>query len=179
MAHLWVADPEQLWSIAPLEHDLYSIGVGDSGSAEITLGEKAWQTLVARHRAEHGKASWVLMAAPGQRITVNGAETLAGLRVLQDRDHIRLFDKETAVSFFYSAELIPRVEAFPGADTPVACPRCKIIIEPGASAVKCPGCGAWYHQSEEYPCWSYADKCALCKHPADMEAGYQFTPEDL
>jgi hypothetical protein len=179
MAHLWIMDAEKLWSIAPLEHDLYSIGIGCDGCAELAIGKKDDLALIARHRTGPGKTSWILMVAPEQRICANGVPLLAGIRVLQDRDHIQLFDRGVAVGFYYSSELIPRVDAFPGMDQTVFCPRCKRVIEPGAPAVKCPGCSVWHHQSEEYPCWTYTEVCAMCPQPTDLEAGFEFNPEDI
>jgi len=179
MAHLWVRDGEGLWCIAPLEHRLYSVGIGADGVAELAVGEKPDSAVVARHRTGDGRTSWILLAAEDQRVSVNGVSIVAGIRVLQDRDHIQLFGHDTSISFFHSSELIPRVDTFPGSDQQVFCPRCKRVINPGTPAVTCPGCGVWYHQSDEYPCWTYSDICATCPQKTDLEAAFEFSPEDL
>jgi hypothetical protein len=80
---------------------------------------------------------------------------------------------------FYSTERLALVEEFPGANAPAYCPRCKQAIASGHPAVKCPGCGVYYHQSNELPCWTYTDVCALCPQSTALDAGYQWSPEAL
>jgi hypothetical protein len=50
-------------------------------------------------------------------------------------------------------------------------------IEAGSAVVKCPNCGVVYHQSEERPCWTYADSCSMCARKTDLDAGFQWTPD--
>ena len=82
-------------------------------------------------------------------------------------------------SIFFSSEIRAAVEPFPGGETPIHCPRCKLAIERETPAVRCPACFLWHHESSEYPCWTYSEHCAMCDQPTDLEAGFRFTPEDL
>ena len=179
MPHLWIRDTDGLWCIAPLEQELYSIGIGRNGVVELVIGNKDNYTIIARHQTGQARAAWILMVAPERTVRINGAPMPAGIRVLQDRDHVQLHERSIAVSLFYSSELIPRPDVFPGTAQPCFCPRCKQAIEANTPAVRCPGCAVWYHQSDEYPCWTYSASCALCPQKTDLEAGFAFSPEDL
>ncbi len=118
---------------------------------------------------------WVLFAGCGTR--VNARPVYGGLHIVQDRDAIQ---PDGAYPLFLSTRKVPRVEAFPGQERNVFCPRCKLTLEPGCDAVQCPNpdCSTWSHQHEDLPCWSYDEGCAACGHPTAMDdAGW--TPEDL
>jgi len=127
---------------------------------------------------------WVLMAGNGAGVRVNGEPVWLGLCVLRDRDEITLPGAEPDGTHrcFFSTERLARVEPFPGAPAgPVYCARCKLPINRGDLAVQCsnPECGAWHHQSDEFPCWTYHTKCALCNQATELDAGYRWTPEEL
>jgi len=119
---------------------------------------------------------WVLLVSGDCPVTVNGAPVLTGIRVLADRDEIRIAGADPV---FFSTETLPVVEPFPGGPRTVYCPRCKLPIQPGTPAVRCPGCGVFHHQLDERPCYTYAPACAACGAPAELSGGYRWVPEGL
>lgn len=122
-----------------------------------------------------GGGIWALVAAPGTRVRVNGLPLPGGLRVLDDRDEIRV----GANAPLWFTELHPaRVTGLPGAVT-TPCARCLTSIEPGSPAVSCPRCGLWYHGTSERPCWSYAPQCGGCGHATCGGAESVWSPEGL
>ena len=101
-----------------------------------------------------------------------------GIRILADRDAIRVPGLPT---MYYSTERLAQIEAFPNTEH-VFCPRCKLIISEGDSAVCCPQCGVWHHERvpEDKNCWSYAETCALCDQSTDLDsASFRWTPDRL
>ncbi len=117
---------------------------------------------------------WMLVGSGSVRI--NGTPLAAGIRVLRDRDEIRL---NGGPPVYFSTERLARVEPFPGAERQVFCPRCKLPIETGAPAVLCPGCSTWFHQTTDLPCFTYAETCPLCDHQTTLDGEYRWTPEEL
>ncbi|TDI46312.1 MAG: hypothetical protein E2P02_05105 [Acidobacteria bacterium] len=97
----------------------------------------------------------------------------SGLRLLRDRDEVRL---GLGQPWFFSTETLA---VAPPSDVARKCPRCKRDIKAGSEAVRCPGCDVWYHQSDEWPCWTYAETCVLCEQPTQFAAGYRFNPDGL
>jgi len=125
-----------------------------------------------------GGPARTLMAAPGGLVWVNGEPLILGIRVLCDRDTIRIGARECV---FYSTESLPQIVPFPEA-RPVPCARCKTDIMPGTPAVRCPSltCNAWHHQSDDLPCWTYAEKCAgACDQSTAMDGHYRWNPEGI
>jgi hypothetical protein len=126
-------------------------------------------------RADAGGATvWALIVLANSSIRVNSCEVPAGLRVLADRDEIRM----GAGAGYFSSEALAVMEPFPGADRTAYCGRCRQPIEAGALAVRCPGCGIWYHQGAELPCFAYAEKCTFCGHATELGAGFAWVPEE-
>jgi len=119
--------------------------------------------------------SWALAADSGTAARINGALVVAGLGVLSDRDELRV---NGSASMYFSTERLAVVEPFHGSGTPVCCGRCRQQLSEGDPAVRCPGCGVWYNQSAEYPCWTYHDTCAFCPQPTALDAGFRWVPED-
>jgi len=117
---------------------------------------------------------WVLLAGGEGAVRVNGLPLVGGLRLVEDRDEIW---PRGAAPLFFSTEDLARVEPFPPHEGAKFCARCKLEVEAESPAVRCPGCSVWYHQTDEYPCWSYGPTCALCDQPSDLTAGYRWTPE--
>jgi hypothetical protein len=134
--------------------------------------------LLLRSRTDQGE-TWLVMnatlASAAGGVALNGVPLHAGIRVLADRDEIRI---EGLGRVFFSTEELACVASFPGADTPTFCPRCKQEVTAGSPAVRCPACQRWYHQSDEYPCWTYTAQC-LCGHPTAMDTSYWWTPNGL
>jgi hypothetical protein len=183
MAHLWTQD-ETGWNaekLVSLVFDLGSIGallpagasgVGESGELARAAGA-GFGRLVKT--GEAGAGGWALVASPGFGVRLNGRAPTAGLRVLADRDEIRV---GVSGRYFFSTESLAVVEPFPGVERDVFCGRCRQRIEKSAPAVRCPSCGVWYDQSADLPCWTYAEKCVFCEARTALDAGFLWTPEE-
>jgi hypothetical protein len=168
MAHLWVEDAstgtaEPDWVVRPLD--------GES-AVPLPLTRAAALLLCSRKAAGE---SWLVMNLAPSGVALNGAPLRAGIRMLADRDEIRIAGLGRV---FYSSERLARVQPLPGADRRIDCPRCMQEIHAGTPAVCCPRCERWMHMSDEFPCWGYSETC-LCGHPSALDAGYQWTPNDL
>ena len=124
---------------------------------------------------------WVVAAAPALGVTVNGDVLASGLRILEDRDSIRVPGGSTC---FFSTERLASIEPLHASDE-IFCPRCKLLIEPGSDAVRCPQCGVWHHEQhgdgeDDHLCWTYAPACALCDQATDLDAvEFRWTPGKL
>jgi hypothetical protein len=118
--------------------------------------------------------AFALLAQPSHPTQVNGVRLQTGLRVLRDRDSIQLADRPP---IYFSSERLPVVEPLPELDQPIFCPRCKASIETGSPAVRCVTCGSWYHESPEFPCWTYSENC-LCGYPTALDGQYRWCPAD-
>jgi len=176
MAHLWVRDETENWAVLPLEHDAFSLNAESTRPIARRLGDGEALSEVLLIRSDSGQAnSWVLIANATSGVSVNGIPLATGIRVVSDRDQIRV---PGAREFYFSTETLARIEQFPGSEQTIFCPRCKQEIEKGTSAVKCPGCGVWHHETDELNCWTYAEVCALCAQPTDMSSGFRWTPEE-
>jgi len=127
---------------------------------------------IRRHPTAEG-AVWILIGPPTVR--VNGSALDAGIRVLRDRDELRTGGSRT----FFSTESLPVIVPFPDSERPTFCPRCKLVIAAGTPAVCCPQFNVWHHQSDEFPCWTYAERCALCDQPTALDGDFRWTPEEL
>jgi hypothetical protein len=104
------------------------------------------------------------------RVFVNGVPALP-LRVLQDRDEIRVDDQSMYFSTDGPADVVP----FFGAPT-VRCGRCQGPMQMGELAVQCPRCRTWHHQAPDLSCWSYGPQCPGCGRPT---TGAAWQPEPL
>lgn len=122
------------------------------------------------------RPTWTLLAPAGSEITVNGESVPTGIRALRDRDAVQLDDRGPV---YFSSERLARVTPCPKTERAIHCVRCKTLIEVGSSAVECPRCSAWHHQTSKLPCFRYAETCSLCRQPTDIDAGYSWRPEDL
>jgi hypothetical protein len=174
MAHLWIQSTSG-WGAQKLDaaqFDLAAIQAPQAGDARLGTASAAVTQLIRSDAS--GSQVWAVVASRDSDIRVNGRAVLAGLCVLADRDEIRTNGKK----YFYSTEALATVQAFPGADRPVFCGRCRQQIGGGAPAVCCPGCGIWYNESIDFPCWTYADKCTFCGHPTPLDSGFSWTPEE-
>ena len=178
MSLIWTESNKGVWETHLLNHDLVEIASGAAVSIDAAKARpQNAGPLLVRTNEVHGFDRWALICAPDSRIRVNGAQIQTGIRVLSDRDAIA--DGNGSVVFF-SAEQLAYVQPFPG-KAGHTCIRCKLPLEPGTPAVRCPApeCGFWHHQSDDKSCWSYTTACASCGHPTSSEAGYQWSPRDL
>jgi hypothetical protein len=163
MANLWMRYQDS-WAVMPLASAFYNLSVappvprtGPGGDLDVfSVGRE-----------------WVLCAPPTRGVQVNGLPLLAGIHVLEDRDEIAIDGR----CLFFSTEVLATMEEYTGAA--VFCPRCKQAISTGQRVVRCPRCSAVHHQTEELPCFTYAPTCSLCPQLSDLNAGYQWTPEEL
>jgi hypothetical protein len=175
MAHLWMQAVGG-WEAQKLDgaqFDLAALSGSQSGEAKPSTTTPKAARLIQTNAG--GSRKWALAVSPDFDIRVNGRTVLAGLCVLVDRDEIRIGRR---VQYFFSTESLALVEEFPSLERPVFCGRCRQKIDVGLSAVRCPGCGVWYNQSAELPCWTYADKCTFCGHPTALDAGFSWIPEE-
>ena len=169
MAVIW-QQSEEGW--APVVLGQSVVDLGQSGGVGQAPGIR-----LCRWLDGNAPERWLVMAPPGAGLRVAGCLVAAGLRVLQDRDELQW---NGAMPIFFSSENLAVIQPYPSGDRPVHCARCKLPIEPGSPAVQCPRatCGLWYHQSEEFPCWTYAPICVeSCGQPTDLDADYQWQPE--
>jgi hypothetical protein len=115
----------------------------------------------------------VLISAPDARVCVNGYRPL-GLVVLRDRDVIAIGSQ----TYHLSERTPTQPESFPGGDAELRCGRCKLVLDAGELAIRCPACGSWHHarpQSEPDDCWLYDLRCGHCERNRDELV---WSPED-
>ena len=81
---------------------------------------------------------------------------------------------------YFSNESLARVEKFEGGGRELMCPRCKKRIEDNASVVRCPNpkCMVLHHEESDLNCWTYSPTCAMCSQPTDLDAGFQWVPDE-
>ncbi len=123
-----------------------------------------------------------LLMKPDVEVRINGLPTLGGLRILAHRDELLIEGRR----FYYSAESTPLLTRFlltEGTRRPT-CPVCRGPLADGDQAIQCPGCGRWFHQSDEAQpgrrprtCWSYAATCRFCRHPTALNGAAAWRPE--
>jgi hypothetical protein len=184
MSHIWFPQPRGGWTFLPLSGEAYELLVGSPGRlaarrAARTSGEgsRGGVRLLRSSRADGD--IWALAASPECELSLNGLPVPAGLRVLRDRDEVRLAG---GGRIFFSTERPAAIESYPeplDGTQEGSCPRCKDKIDPGSPAVRCPGCGVWHHQSEMLPCWTYAERCFLCDQSTELDSGFRFVPEGI
>jgi hypothetical protein len=166
MAHLWLVSEDD-WIVFPI----HGKGVSPPGQESVRVVPVSLEE----------EEPWALLVRPTPQnsgVHVNGWPFLSGLTILSDGDEIRVGADD---AWFFSTERLAQVVALPACDPAPVCPRCKqpIESETDSTAVRCPQCDVWYHETAALPCWSYAKTCALCDQPTDFEAGYSWTPTTL
>lgn len=174
MAQLWLHLPDTGWSPRLLGTSVVGLAPG-GGRPAIVSGDRHAAANLHRVRTSAGSDAWLLIAAGALDVRVNGDPVVAGLRALADRDHISL----GATTIYFSTESLAVVEPFVETETAVYCPRCKQAIAADTQVVRCPRCAVVHHASDDLPCWTYAERCALCDQITDPDAGYRWTPEEL
>lgn len=156
-------------SAAAIEH----IRCGDCDAFSAAPGE----ALVWRCTSGSGIDAWLLLTSPETGLYVNDTAVGTGIRLLADRDAIRL---PGADAHYFSTERLARVEPLPDLDD-IFCPRCKLPIDKGGLAVACSGCGVYHHEDtgSARNCWTYSPTCALCDQSTAIGADDRWTPEAL
>jgi hypothetical protein len=174
MAVLWSEDPKEgRWVPSLLHGRRHDLCRADATAGTIT---------VRLLRSAELDDQWVLLSGAGPSVRVNGVPLSLGIRVLRHRDEIVLpASREGSHRWFFSGECVVEIRPLPSEYAPATCPYCKRRIPVGTAAVQCPNstCGAWYHQTDDSPCWSSTGYCGLCENPAVLEAGTRWSPEDL
>jgi len=165
MSYLWLQQQDQ-WQ--PLSLSSGVLALSSTGDLREVLPLDA-----APLRLRSVGNDWVLLAAPRQRVRINGVPLGLGIRVLRDRDEI-VFGHGRS---FFSSERLACVEPFPDNQGAVFCARCRTKLDPGAPAVRCPGCACWCHQRDDLGCWLYAGTCPLCDQATALDAGFRWEPE--
>ena len=173
MAHLWVENTGS-WEALKLngaEHRLP--GSAPPGVAETEFGRQEARLMRV---GKDGAQAWVLSAAAGSDIRVNGRTVNAGLWALANKDEIRAREKR----LYFSNETVAEVVPFPGVGRPVFCGRCRLPIAAESPAVCCPGCGIWHHQGghDNRLCWTYAPACSCCDSQTELGSGLTWVPEE-
>jgi hypothetical protein len=183
MPHVWNLVKEDAggrWVAAALAGDGFVVTCnGDGQELKSPAGAVAaarGSVLILPSGHPDAALRWTLLAGRDAGVRINGLPLALGIRALADKDEILAGGRR----LFFSTEELARVIPFPGLAQAAFCPRCKQIIEPGDLAVCCPGCRAWSHQSERYPCWTYGQTCALCQQQSTaLDAGFNFNPAAL
>ncbi len=180
MGDLWLDGDDRVWCPHPLDADVMTLTA--DGPMRIGTRESIQRNsapLIVRARSPRGRVRWVLLIGPTHAaMLINGQRVPIGARVLSNRDAIAVGHGRTA---FFSSEQRAQIEAFPDGDARAFCIRCKLPLERGTPAVRCPSpeCGFWHHQSDELPCWLYTAQCAACGYPTPLDSGLQWSPAEL
>ncbi len=174
MAHLWTREAGG-WAAQELAGAKMDLGASAALQAP-TAHPAATVRMVARlvRTDVGGSKLWAMICSGRGDVRVNGRSVPAGLCVLSDRDEIQI---GAEVQYFSTEALAAAVE-FPASDRAVFCGRCRQKIEAGSLAVCCPGCGIWYNQSADLPCWIYTSKCSFCGQPTALDSGFTWAPEE-
>ena len=183
MSVLWTQDDEnRKWTPTALEADAYALladGVCSLTGRDAGREETEAQTILVRMASESDE-KFVLLCPVGFAIRVNGSSLPLGVRVLRDHDLVEITGRPTQTfRAVFSNERKAKVVAFAEAHSP-NCPRCKQPIDRHDPAAQCvnPNCGAWFHASEQLPCFDYAP-CSLCGWPTTLGGDFLWTPNGL
>lgn len=189
MAHLWVRDGGD-WAVRPLEEpdglrlDSWPLAEEQAALTGRTPCRRGvW--IVRGAPLEKDRPSWCLFGPRTGTVRVNGFPLVGGLRLLRDRDEIRV-DGAGIGRCFFSTEEPPRIESYSppraGADSldpehAPRCPRCQEPLSAGEPVVRCPGCRVLFHQDPEngLPCWTYGN-CSICGRETDLDGGHLWSP---
>jgi hypothetical protein len=169
MARLWFQDDGRAWQPRVLD----GVDVPLAAVEPSACASDARSILIRQTRMPGG--GWVLLAGSLADVRANGEPVRLGIKVLRDRDEIRVAGGEV---FFFSDEKLAEVAPFPGTSGDAVCPRCRRAIGLGDPAVACPHCGIWHHQDEAYPCWTVSPECISCGRPAGLDPDALWAPEE-
>lgn len=176
MAHLWIPTGDAGWAVFAL--DQAEVALGRDGRPATGLGQAdaVDEMVLIRSGADPESERWVVCCTSAARLRINGCRLLLGLQVLRDRDELVVGGGHR---LFFGSETRACVQSMPPLAESIRCARCQQELAPGTSVVRCPGCFRWYHQTEEYPCWTYSPQCQHCLRATPLEGGYNWTPYGL
>mgnify|MGYP001562665093 CR=1 FL=1 len=128
---------------------------------------------------ESRNTHWALICPCRSAVCVNGVPVIGGIHILAHQDAIGLGD--AAAPIFFLNEDPARAQPFPALlPNPVKCNLCNSLITEGQAAVRCPGCGQWYHQETGGKgCWTYRKKCKTCGLATSLDGTFSWTPAGL
>jgi hypothetical protein len=181
MPYLWFVEEESRWRAMPLSKAPVDVGAGvpqplaPEGFPIHAMEDRRRNAGVICAAGEGPSSISVLVWGPEKTVRVNGWVLTTGLRVLGDKDEIRIGD---GTPLFFSSESVAEIQNFPGSEREIFCPRCTLPIEKGKAVVRCPKCQTLHHQDAELGCWTYAEGCAVCAHPTAMDGGFHWRPEE-
>src|SRR5437867_11420705 len=174
MSHLWLRIASADWRVLPLEADAYALdslpprplssrasaedaqdGLTPEGATHTPADGSLPPALLLRSGSGETE-SWFAIARGAGALVMNGLPLRLAVRALSDRDEIRV---PGVGAMFFSTETLARPVPYPGGDEAVPCLRCRQDLGAGVTAVRCPGCGAWYHESDQLHCWTYVHHC--------------------
>ena len=142
MAHFWIKNSDETWAVVALEATRYALraDLEYAVSASQQGGHDGVEALTLPLRGGDDGAFALLGRDTQGTVAVNGAPLHTGMRVLRDRDEIRLHDGRR---LFFSTECLTQIAPYPKDESAALCPRCKMEIRPGQRAVRCPNsqCG--------------------------------------
>lgn len=174
MAVLWLHEVGG-WVAAPLAPGRYALSPAATPPAR-RLGPAAalnrGELLLRGVALPAGNERWTLMS-PTTATRVNGSPVWLGVRVLADRDEVRL---PGGTRLYFSTERLAAVTPLPAGGRVIHCVRCLLPIDPGCAAVQCPACLGWHHQNGERDCWTYTTVCASCPQSTAANAGFSWAP---
>lgn len=178
MAYLWHNANDKTWTPTELTRSMIlRNGKIEAVDHPESSTERAG-VLVYAHHLESQPIRWILIAAPGFRVSLNGEKLEAGIRILADRDAICMAPDR---AMYFSTERRAHIEEYGGSEL-AFCPRCKLEIKAHDLAVCCPQCQVYHHHKDQdgESCWSYTGTCALCDQPTELNSTeFNWTPEAL
>ena len=178
MAYLWHSTNDKTWTPTELTRSaiLRNDQIEPVDHPELSNDEAA--ILLYAHRIETQPIHWLLLAAPGSQVSLNGEKIEARIRILADRDAICIAPHR---AMYFSTERRALIEKYTAPEQ-AFCPRCKLEIKPHDLAVCCPRCLVFHHHKDQdsESCWTYAETCALCDQPTELNlTDFNWTPEKL
>lgn len=174
MAHLWYVDRQSsVWSSLPLEAGVVEVGPDLFSPLRRRGGEP--EALLLRSQTGAGE-HWLLMNLTLRPLAINGERLANGIRILTDKDEIRLADVGRV---FFSSERLPRLELFAGSERPLFCPRCRDPLVVSRPIVRC-ACSVAYHFDAERDrrCFDYGP-CTVCNAPTELSETFRWQPGAL
>jgi hypothetical protein len=182
MALLWIPQDQPPHYAAALlgAETAYIVKAGTGRELQISRGTasdlSSPGTVMIRSSSLTGsnRVVWCLYCSTPGTVRVSSVPVLTTLSVLRHRDLVTM---PGGSHFYFSTESLPQVVPFPGSSQEAVCPRDHQPIQENTPAVQCPRCHTWYHQTDDCPCYTYAETCASCKGHTTLEAAFEWVPE--